>query len=160
MPIFEPEKTIDLTFARYEIDTDSRTVRTVFPDGISCYGTRDVTTENIREARSQGYKGTDADVVWRSLVEHELLHSLVAECLFSRPSLVLRTEGGGEFHPSWLRYEEEMLVISWQAYVNNSSPLSRYRSLVCGPLARYDLKLLPSRWEQVSMELWKGNDTP
>jgi len=135
-----------LKFAIYEIDSAAREVRTLFPDGITCYGTRDVTPANVREARSQGYKGSDEQAVWRSLVEHELLHSLVAECIFDYPSLVLRTEGGGELYPSWLRYEEEMLAISWQAFSNG---------LGHGPLIRYSVGELAVKWEEVSLQLVK-----
>jgi len=134
---------INLQFASVHIFPNDN-VCTFFPDGIFCYGSREVNDQNIREARSQGYKGNDSLAVWRSLVEHELLHSLVAECIFDRPSLVLRTEGGGEFHPSWLRYEEEMLAISWQAFTNG---------LGYGPLDRYDLRDLPSKWASISIAL-------
>jgi len=140
--------TIKLKYADLEIDPLARRVCTRFSDGISCYGTRDITPANVREARSQGYEGSDDLVVWRSLVEHELLHSLVAECIFDQPSLVLRTEGGGEFYPSWLRYEEEMLAIGWQAFSNG---------LGYGPLMRYSVGELAMKWEDVSLqmaELW------
>lgn len=135
---------IKLKYVNFEINPSAREVRTIFPDGITCCGTRDVTPANVREARSQGYEGSDELVVWRSLVEHELLHSLVAECIFDRHSLVLRTEGGGEFYPSWLRYEEEMLAIGWQAFSNG---------LGYGPLMRYSVGELAIKWEDVSLQL-------
>ena len=76
-------------------------------------------SQNIREAREgQGYTGPDA--VWRSLVDHELLHSLVAEVVFDRPSVVLRGEAGDpSFIPAWEKYEEEMLVLGMQIYLNS-----------------------------------------
>lgn len=106
--------TLDLRFARYEIWPGERIVCTTFPDGKACCGTRAETLENIREAEAQGYTGPLA--VWRSLVEHELLHSLVAEIIFNRPSQVLRTEAGGEFAPLWSRFEEETIALALQRH--------------------------------------------
>jgi hypothetical protein len=111
---------VKLKYCTYEIwDHGDRSVRTVFFDGLSCGGMRDIhDPSNIREAREgQGYTGPDA--VWRSLVEHELLHSLVSEILFDRWSLVLRSEAGDETFVSALdKYEEEAIVLACQRYAN------------------------------------------
>ncbi len=111
---------VKLKYCTYEVwDEHPRSVRTVFFDGLSCGGMRDENDpSNIREAREgQGYVGPDA--VWRSLVEHELLHSLVSEILFDRWSLVLRSEAGDETFISALdKYEEEAIVLACQRYSN------------------------------------------
>jgi hypothetical protein len=109
----------NLKYSTVTISLSSRSVTTSFSCGHFSTATRPCTTENEREARSEGYEGNDpAILVWRSLVEHELLHSLVAEVLFDRPSCVLETEAGVHVHPLWERYEEEMLVLSYQYLLN------------------------------------------
>lgn len=116
---------IELKYAVYQIHfplTPSyRFVRTTFPDGLFTDGSRDYTDPgNIREAKSQGYTPDNGkDPVWSSLVDHELLHSIVAEVIFDRPSVVLRTEAGGEFNPLWERYEEETIILAFQCYLND-----------------------------------------
>lgn len=113
-----PTITIPLRYAVYEVWPDTRTVRTRFHDGRSACGTRDpADPQNLAEAESQGYHHA-AEPVWRSLVEHELLHSVVPEALFDRWSTVLRTESGGDFYPSWQRYEEEALCLAYQTFFN------------------------------------------
>lgn len=119
----------DLSFARYEIFPEERLVSTTFPDGRACVGSRDDNDQNKREAESQGYAGENA--VWRSLVEHELLHSLVAEHLFRTESRVLHVESGGGFIPTWERYEEEMLCLALQYYLQTGDKpecLQRYNN--------------------------------
>lgn len=117
--------TIQLKYATFEILSEPcenghcGVVRTLFPDGLSSDGFREVNPQNITEAKSQGYSGPFA--IWHSLVDHELLHSIVAEVLFDRPSVVLRTESGEEFNLSWERYEEEMYAIAFQVYCHAQS---------------------------------------
>jgi hypothetical protein len=133
---------INLKYARYEVWPDKRLVRTtLLYNGMFCDGARDEHAwQNIREAESQGYKGKDC--VWRSLVEHEFLHSLVAEVLFDRPSLVMTTEAGGEFTPLWQRYEEEAICLACQVYLNNEHDCPSI-------LLNYDLYLLSGVVERV-----------
>lgn len=109
---------IPLKYCTYEIWPESRSVRTVFPDGLSCGGMRDENDPvNIQEAEEEGYTGKDS--VWRSLVEHELLHSIICEVLFNRPSNVLRSEAGDvTFYSARQKYEEEVLVLSFQEWLN------------------------------------------
>lgn len=119
----------NLKYCRYEIHHTPREVRTIFPNGRIAVGSRDESSpSNIRQAQSEGYSGPNC--VWRSLVEHELLHSLVAEALFDRPSVVLQVESGGEFTPLWERYEEECLVLCIQYWSNRNGgpprPLELY----------------------------------
>lgn len=128
---------IDLRFARFEVWPADQLVRTCFPDGLVSGATRDEDDPgNQREALAQGYGGQRP--VWRSLVEHELLHSLVAELVFGRPSLVLRTESGGEFTPTWSRYEEEMLALALQRHLQAGEAPDL--------LARYPVDGLPALW--------------
>lgn len=116
---------IQLKYATYEIfpshagTNGNRSVRTTFSDGLYAGAIRDESDPvNIIQAQSEGYTGES--IVWKSLVDHELLHSIVAEILFDRPSVVLRTEAGcASFWPLWERYEEEMLVLGMQIYLNS-----------------------------------------
>jgi hypothetical protein len=142
---------LDLQFCRYEVWPEQQLVATVFPDGRTALATREESEQNRQEAEAQGYSGREA--CWRSLVEHELLHSLVAEHLHGSDSLVLRTESGGGFTPTWLRYEEEMLALALQRYLQTgeASP----------SLARYpELRALPLRWRNEIAPrleaLWQG----
>jgi hypothetical protein len=107
---------IELKYCQYLVDTENRSVCTNIK-GYFCNAFREDDAQNRTEANSQGY--FDEDPVWKSLVEHEYLHSLISELLYDRPSLVLETESGGKFHPSWLRYQEEALVIGVQYLLNH-----------------------------------------
>lgn len=95
---------------------ENRIVETVFPDGKACAGTREESQTNLDEARDQGYTGPDA--VWRSLVEHELGHSLVSLWMWDSPSPTLRHEAGGERCDYGTRLFEESLVIGFQTWQN------------------------------------------
>lgn len=110
---------IDLKYCRYEVWPEKHLVSTIFPCGAIVSGIRENSQQSITEAESQGYKGER--IVWRSLAEHELLHSLSSEILFDRPSKVLETEAGITFHPSWERYEEEAIVLAFQYHSNTKS---------------------------------------
>jgi len=93
-------------------------VTTNFPTGHTCTGSREVNEQNIKEARSQGYNGSDKYVVAKSLIEHELLHNLMAEVFFDRVSYVMATESGLEHYLSWDRYLEEAMVLGFQSWAN------------------------------------------
>lgn len=122
----ETEKVvIQLKYCTFVVYLDLKCVQTAFSDGFNCTGarfnctgSRDVTPENVKEAESQGYLGLDEEKVWQSLVDHELLHSLVSEYIYDRESLVLLTESGKLFSCSWRRYEEEAIVLAFQFYFN------------------------------------------
>lgn len=109
--------TVDLgSGVMFEVWRDLREVRTLYPDDLAMGAQRPDTPENRAEAADQGYVGQDA--VWRALVEHELLHTLVARRVFGRDSLVLRHECGGERARYALRLHEEALVLSFQRWAN------------------------------------------
>lgn len=112
-----PTLSILLKFCIFEVWADQRTVATVFPSGHTCAAARPDTQQNRTEAESQGYT-PDVGGVWRSLVEHELLHDLLAEVVYNRASRVMETEAGVAFHPSWLRYYEEAQVLAAQYEIN------------------------------------------
>lgn len=109
---YEVPITFYLKYCSFEIYPISRRVCTAYKEGFFTWANRETNEDNIQEANSQGYSGEDA--VWKSLVEHEYLHSLISELLYDHPSLVLETESGRAFHPSWLRYQEESVVIGIQ----------------------------------------------
>jgi hypothetical protein len=141
---------IRLEYCTYEVWPDSRSVRTVFPDGLSCGGMRDEKDpQNIREAHEgQGYTGADA--VWKSLVDHELLHSLVAEVVFDRPSVVLRAEAGdAAFVPAWEKHEEEAVVLAFQYWFNCDSSTRPLDGLEDSIL----IDLVEARWYTIHEEV-------
>lgn len=115
---------VKLKYCTYEIwrdDVDgTKSVRTIFPDGLSCGATRDEKDPlNIQEAVTEGYSVYGRHAVWRSLIDHEFLHSLMSEILFDRPSLVLREQAGDNaFVPARIKYEEEILVLFFQEWLN------------------------------------------
>lgn len=105
--------------AEFVVDRDARIVWTRLATGQEVAGTRDVTHDNIAEARRQGYEGTDEQVVWQSLVEHELMHTLCTRALWDCESHVLRDLAGvgGPECPFAVRMHEEALVISLQHWL-------------------------------------------
>ncbi len=111
---------IALKHVDFEINRIDRIVKTTFRDS-SLYvcGTREVNQQNINEALAQGYLGDDPSIVWKSLVHHEFLHSLIAEVLFDSISPVLAHEAGIEQYPSWDRYYEEAIVLAIQYWTNS-----------------------------------------
>jgi len=130
--------------AVFEVYAEERAVVTKFEGGCEAWADRDLRdAQNVREALSQGYAGEPEAVVWRSLVEHELLHSVVAETLWRTRSRVLSTEAGVGCVPSWLRYEEEAIVIAFQAYTNGIEN----GTLRAGPLAALSIGRTASVWE-------------
>lgn len=101
----------------FVIDPAQRRCETRYPDGFSMAATRDDTPDNRTEAADQGYPAT-ADGVWRSLLEHEIGHSLAGRILFGTESVVLRHESGAERHRYAKRLHEEAWVISAQRLAN------------------------------------------
>lgn len=100
----------------YHVDAAQKIVWTAFPGGRSMAATREDNAENRAEAADQGYCGTDA--VWRSLVEHEALHTLISREVFGTESLVLRHEAGIDYARYAVRLHEEALVLSAQRWRN------------------------------------------
>lgn len=98
------------------VDRSARKVITNL-GGYAAHATRDPTAENREQAAEQGYEGRD---VWRSLVDHEALHSLVAWRMWGTKSPVLLHEAGAGPVIYARRLYEEALVISAQRYVNLS----------------------------------------
>ncbi len=88
----------------------------VFHGGHKVLGIRPETPDNVAEAADQGYLGPNA--CWRSLVEHELLHILVAEWMDWPYSLALAHESGFARVPYGERLYEEALVLAFQRYTN------------------------------------------
>jgi hypothetical protein len=108
---------VDLGFGvTFRVFPETRYVETLFPDGFRAGATREPTAENLKEAEEQGYEGPDR--CWRSLIEHELMHTLVARALFDRESIVLRYEAGAELAPYGRRLLEEGVVLSLQHFLN------------------------------------------
>lgn len=122
---------IVLKYVHIEIWSEQKCVATVFNNTAhTCVGSRDDTQQNREEAARQGYSA-DANGVWRSLVEHEILHSLVAEVMFDRESRVALAESGKEITPTWERYEEEAIVLSLQYLINTNLITSTLNRVVC-----------------------------
>jgi hypothetical protein len=104
-------------------------VITRYPDGRESAATRELTPDNVAEVIDQGYAaGAEGSVeqaqsaLWQSLVEHEILHTILARAVFCRESIVLRHESGAERQRYALRLHEEALVLSLQRYFNTSEP--------------------------------------
>jgi hypothetical protein len=139
-----PQATIfHLKYARVTIAFDDESLSnswvstTLLSFGVSCTGAREDTPTNRREAEMEGYT-PDAVGVWQSLVEHEILHSLVAQHLWDCESYVIRAESGAELTPLHNRYFEESLVLGlqWTANrVSQNSPLSDLQEQNNIPLA-------------------------
>jgi len=116
-----PTLRVETETAIFEVYASHRTVITRFDDTHYAEANRVLDDPlNMREAvYFQGYRAQPPyEAVWRALVEHELLHSVVAETLWGTRSRVLSTEAGVGAVPSWLRHEEEAVVLAFQAYTN------------------------------------------
>jgi hypothetical protein len=122
---------LELRFAVLRVTPDERLVDTVFPDGRIAHATRDDTPENRETAVDLGYTDSSAGV-WRALVDHELLHSLLADWSTDRPSPVLRHCAGAERVPYLDRIAEECGVLAMQRYMNTGAQhpaLMRFRAV-------------------------------
>lgn len=142
---------IPLHYATLRIWPSTRYVDTLWPDGKTCGAQREDNYENRQEAHDQGYGGADA--IWRSLVEHELLHNLVSEWILDRNSPTLRHEAGAVRAPYWLRLTEEAWVIAFQVYVNADDvgyPLHPFQAML--PKWR-------ERFRRLTAVIWQ-QDTP
>jgi hypothetical protein len=98
-----------------ELWRETLTVRHALPYGV-VLAQRDDTDAHRAEAADQGYRGADA--VWRSLVEHELLHVIAPPLLFRRGSWVLQHEAGACRARYALRLHEEACLLSFQYWRN------------------------------------------
>lgn len=103
----------------FEVDRENGVVTTVYPSGHRCSATREDNAQNRAEASDQGYMA-EAQGVWDSLVDHEILHTLISRELFNRESYVLRHEAGAEPARYALRLHEEAAVISYQTWLNTA----------------------------------------
>lgn len=149
-----PSAVINLKYVRVEIWSEQKCVATVFNDTAhTCVGSRDDSQQNRDEASRQGYTA-DEKGVWKSLVEHEILHSLVAEVMSNMESRVALAESGKQITPTWERYEEEAIVLSIQYLINTNqitSTLDRFLHIEnCGNLDNEPkdgwLGILGRRW--------------
>jgi len=112
---------VRLKWATVLIHEPERWVRTELysPCGFRgrCLGTREPNEQNLREARDQGYAGDDP--AWRSLIDHEVLHSLLGERLFDGCSPALLTAAGIDPpQPYFLRLYEESIALACQLWLN------------------------------------------
>lgn len=90
---------------------------TVWPDGYAGEGERLPTEANLREATEQGYVEVP-DPCWASLIEHEVLHTLISRRVFGTESPTLRHEAGACRTPYYERLYEESLVVAFQRWRN------------------------------------------
>jgi hypothetical protein len=95
----------------------TRYLETRYADGYSYGAMRDCNEETLRDAEDLGYPKTPLGV-WRSLCEHELLHSILAHELYDSPSLVLRHMSGALYVANHNRQYEEAIVQGFQHWIN------------------------------------------
>jgi hypothetical protein len=128
----------------YEVYPGVPAVVTVLPNGIDgkrLVGTREATPQNVAEARRQGYQGTDEEVCFLSLLEHEALHIVVAHVLWNELSPVMR-DVAGEPTPYDVRLLEEGVAIGLQRILNYAGDGR------LGPALAYEIQkpLLDKAW--------------
>jgi hypothetical protein len=118
-------KSVYFPFSRVDINYDDRLVSTHFTNftkGV-CVASREDNEQNRAEAAAEGY-GTDAgdatDMVWRCLIEHELVHNFIPYVIWGTTSPALVTECGYS-QPYHKRLYEESLVIAFQIYLNTGT---------------------------------------
>jgi hypothetical protein len=104
---------LSLTHADLYIHPDRREVDTVFRDGKVQGAQRSFSAEDTAVAAELGYEAS-AEGVFSSLVCHELMHSLVSEWLWNRPSEVLRHYCAAEPCPYYRRIYVEAIVLAWE----------------------------------------------
>lgn len=104
-----------LPFSEVLVDEANRIVETRFRDGRSGIGMREDSQVNRDEAADQGYAGDD--MVWQSLLHHEILHSLISLWLWDKPSPTLRHEARAARVPYGIRLGEEAIVLAMQHYL-------------------------------------------
>jgi hypothetical protein len=118
------QKTIDIgNGVQFKADSISGIVTTIFPDGLFAAATREPNFDNIQCAIEVGYRGEHHDICWRSLIDHELLHTFVSRQIFHRESPTLRHECSDEHVIYIRRLHEEVLVLYMQHWMNNHEPL-------------------------------------
>lgn len=107
-----------LKHCRFTIDDEARQVETIFDDGKNVVGTPNQDDESIARARSLGYEGSDAEVVWRMTRHHDLVHHLVAEAEGQPWSVVMHAVANGYEIPPGVGEREERLVFLVQRLLN------------------------------------------
>lgn len=102
-----------LRHATIVVDHERREVDTQFHDGKVQGAQRAFSQDDIATVRELGYEASEQGV-WQSLIAHELLHSLVSDWLWNRPSEVLRHYCAGEPCPVHTRYYVEAIVLAFE----------------------------------------------
>lgn len=105
--------TLRLKHATLHVHHEAREVDTTFHDGKTQGAQRTFSDADIDVAKDLGYEASERGV-WRALITHELLHSLVSEWLWDRPSEVLRHYCAGEPCPVHRRYYVEAIVMAFE----------------------------------------------
>jgi hypothetical protein len=105
-----------LTFQRCRLDVDHerKYMQTTFEDGTYAPATPNYREDDVRRARELGYRGD----TWQMTLDHEPLHTLIAEMMGESYSRILWNvaHGGGLRWPEGGR-EEEGYVTALQAYL-------------------------------------------
>lgn len=118
------KKTIELGCGvQFVVNPVTRIVATVYPDGLLAAATRKPNRDNVQCAVEIGYIGASPDICWRSLIDHELLHTFVSRQIFRRESPTLRHECSNEHTIYIRRLHEEVLVLYMQHWLHNNEPL-------------------------------------
>ncbi len=113
-------RTFHLRFCDVIADESAGTVVTRFhADGVESVGTREASESNLKDAADLGY----GDDVWRSLIDHEVLHSLYAEWTNGCESKVLRFCAGVADVPYYERIYEEAIVLALQCSLRTGKTL-------------------------------------
>ena len=107
---------LELRHAKFRVHADRREVETVFPDGRIAGAQRQVDDITKQDALDLGYTHS-TDGVWRSLVEHELLHSVISDTAWQRASRVLLHVAGACWVPYLDRVYEEAVILSAQLWL-------------------------------------------
>jgi hypothetical protein len=104
-----------------EVYPTTRYLRTIFPNGLVCHAAANDDAENIRKAWTLGYAGD----TYRMSLEHELLHSILAEMRGEAYSSVLygvavRMAGGNKERviPQEMSDAEEGLIMDLQRWLH------------------------------------------
>jgi hypothetical protein len=114
-------KRLELRFDELIIMPERHYLETRFADGRIAPATRELNaTENRTTALDLGYTDS-ADGVWRSLICHELLHSLLSDWLWDQASQVLLHMAGAKHTPHHERIFEEAVVLAFELHLNTGA---------------------------------------